>query len=116
MPRQTCFAWLSCLGKPEAQRQGEGHRVLRDRPVVDAAGIGKADAALRQLYARELVSAGADRLDEAELLRAVEKTVLPSPEITSTSASPTRFSNVSESRTAKLVMPALWAENHSCNR
>jgi hypothetical protein len=54
---------------------------------------GEAHAALRQLFARELVSAGANRLYEAELLRAIEKAVVPQPEITSTSASPTRSSD-----------------------
>ena len=53
--------------------------MLGDRAVVDAARAGKADAALSQLFARELVSAGADRLDEAELLRTIEKAVVPEP-------------------------------------
>jgi hypothetical protein len=53
--------------------------VFRDRAVVDAVRAGKADATLRQLLARELVSAGADRLDETELRRTVEKSVMPQP-------------------------------------
>ena len=77
-PDALCLV-VARLGKPAAQCEDEGHRVLRDRSDVDAAGIGKADAALRQLFMGELVSAGADRLDEAELLRAIEKTVLPQP-------------------------------------
>jgi len=107
---------IACLGKPTAQSEDEGHRVLSDCAVVDAARAGKADAALCQLAARELVGAGADRLDKAELLRAVEQTVMPSPEITRTSASPTLFSKVSASRTAKLLMPVLRTENRSSNR
>ena len=39
-----------------------------------------------------------------------------SPEITSTSASPIRSSNVSRSRTAKLLIPVSKAENRSCSR
>src|SRR5205807_5847836 len=50
-----------------------------DLAVVDAACAGKADAALGQLCARELVGAGADRLDEAELLGTVENAVMPQP-------------------------------------
>src|SRR5262245_6772249 len=53
--------------------------MLRDGAVVDAVRAGKANAALRQLFAWELVSAGADRLYEAELFHAVEKAVLPQP-------------------------------------
>ena len=78
MPRHTRLAWLSrASAKPAAQREHEGHRVLGDRAGVDPARAGEADAALCQLVARELVGAGADRLDEAQLLRAVEKAVLP---------------------------------------
>src|SRR5216683_2426970 len=67
------------LGKPTAQCEYQGHRVLGNGAGIDAARAGQADAALRQLVARELVGAGADRLDEAELFRAVEQPVMPQP-------------------------------------
>src|SRR5208283_3306646 len=70
-PDPFCLV-VARLGKPAAQCQDEGHRMLGDRSVVDAAGTGEADAALGQLDERELVGAGADRLDIAELFGAVE--------------------------------------------
>src|SRR6516162_9930855 len=80
MPRQRRLPWLSrALGKPAAQCKDEGHRVLRDRAVVDAARAGEADAALCQLFVRELVSAGANCLYEAELRCTVEEAILPQP-------------------------------------
>jgi len=42
-------------------------------------GSREADVAPHQFLARELVGAGADRLDETEFLRAVEKAVSPKP-------------------------------------
>jgi hypothetical protein len=89
--------------------------VLGNRASIDAVGTGEPDAALGQVVARELVGAGANRLDETEPLCPIEELVL-SPEITSTSASPTRFSKVWGSRTAKLLMPVSSAENRSCSR
>ncbi len=53
--------------------------MLRDRAVVDTARAGKADAALLQFFERKLVGAGANRLNEAKLARAVEKAVVPQP-------------------------------------
>jgi hypothetical protein len=114
-PDVLCLV-VTCLGKPAAQCEDQGHRVLGDRSAVDAARAGKADVALRQLFVGELVSAGADRLDEAEVLARSRRPFPHSPEIRSTSASPTRFSKVLESRTAKLLMPVLRAENRSRNR
>jgi len=90
--------------------------VLGDGAGVDPAGAGEPDAAFVQLVARELVSAGADRLDEAQPLGLVEQLVAPQPEMTSTSASAMRFCSVSGSRTAKLSIAVPSAENRSCSR
>ena len=65
------------LRKTAAQGQHQRHRVFGDGPSIDAAGTGEPDAALCQLFARELVGAGADRLNEAEPLRPIEELILP---------------------------------------
>jgi len=75
-PHPPCLI-VARLRQAAAQGQDQGHRVLGDRARVDAAGAGKANAAFCQLVARELVGAGADRLDETELPCAIEKAVLP---------------------------------------
>jgi hypothetical protein len=90
--------------------------VLGDRAVIDAARAGKPDAALCQFVPRKLVGAGTDRLDKTEFRRAVEKTVLPQTRDPSTWASPIRFSKVSKSRAAKLLMPVLRVANRSHSR
>ena len=59
------------------ERQDQRHAVLGDGASIDTAGAGEADLAARELFARELVGAGADRLDEAQPRRAVEKGVVP---------------------------------------
>ena len=65
------------LGEAAGQRQDQCHAVLGDGARVDAARAGEADLAARELFARELVGAGADRLDEAQPRRAVEEGVVP---------------------------------------
>jgi hypothetical protein len=75
-PDSPCLV-VARLGKAAAQGEDQRHRVLGDGAGVDAARAGEADAAPRQLVARKLVGAGADRLDEAQLRRAVEEAVLP---------------------------------------
>src|SRR5207237_8497935 len=51
--------------------------VLGDGASIHTAGAGEADLAARELFARELVGTGADRLDKAEARRAVEEGVVP---------------------------------------
>ena len=53
--------------------------MLGDRASIDTAGTCQPDAALGQLFARELVGAGADRLYEAKSFRLIEKLVSPQP-------------------------------------
>ena len=50
--------------KMAEKRQDQGKGVIGDGVAVDAAGAGQADIAAAQLVERELVVAGADRLDE----------------------------------------------------
>lgn len=73
-------------------------------------GSGEADVAPDQFLAQELVGTGADRLDETEFLRAVEKALGQSRDITKR----LQFFKVSALRTAKLLMPVSGAENCSC--
>jgi hypothetical protein len=73
-------------------------------------GSGEADVAPDQFLAGELVGTGADRLDETEFLRAVEKALRPNRDITKRR----QFFKACALRTAKLLMPVSRAENCSC--
>ena len=75
-PDALCLV-VARLGQAAGQRQDQRHGVLGDGARVDAAGAGEADIAALELVARELVGAGADRLDEAQPRRAVEEGVAP---------------------------------------
>jgi hypothetical protein len=77
-PEALCLV-IARPGKPTAQREDEGHRVLRSGAVADTARAGEANGALCQFFERKLISAGADRLDKAEFLRALKKAVMPQP-------------------------------------
>ena len=67
------------LGQPPRQRQDQRDGVFRDRLRVDAARAGEADAALLEGLAPELIGAGPDRLDEAQLGGARGEIVAPQP-------------------------------------
>lgn len=72
------WLWLSrALGKAAAQGEHHRHGVLGHRAGIDAAGNWQPDAEPCQFLARELVGTSADRLNEAEPFRVVEKLVLP---------------------------------------
>src|SRR5215469_802535 len=53
--------------------------MLGDRARVDPGSARQADAAFRELFARELVGASADRLDKLEPPGALQQAVAPQP-------------------------------------
>jgi hypothetical protein len=76
-PPHALLLVVTGLGKTAAQCQHQRHRVLGDRTSIDAACTGEPDPAPCQLFARELVGAGADRLNETEPFRPIEEQILP---------------------------------------
>ena len=76
-PPHALLLVVTGLGKTAAQCEHQRHRVLGDRASIDAARTGEPDPALCQLFARELVGAGANRLNEAEPFRPIEEQILP---------------------------------------
>jgi hypothetical protein len=77
-PDPFCLV-VARLGKPARERQHQCHDVLGDRAGIDATGAREPHAVLLERLARELVGAGADRLDEAQPLRARQEIVAPEP-------------------------------------
>ena len=89
------------LGEAALQRKDQRHRMLRDGIGVDAGSTGEADAVRAQDVAVVLVDAGADRLDELELLAMSTCSFFHSMETTSTSASGSCRAQLSGERTSR---------------
>src|SRR6476659_7864843 len=60
---------IACLRQPPGQRQNERHHVFGNGVDIDALRAGEADAALLEHCTVELIGAGTDRLNEAQLRR-----------------------------------------------
>jgi hypothetical protein len=65
------------LRQPAGEREDQRHDVLGDRAGIDAAGARQPHAVLAKRLARELIGAGADRLDEAKPLGVRQEIVAP---------------------------------------
>ena len=68
---------IACLRQPPGQRQNERHHVFGNGVDIDALRAGEADAALLEHCTVELIGAGTDRLNEAQLRRARRQLVAP---------------------------------------
>ena len=75
----TPVVCLSRLGKPTREGQHQRHDMLGDRAGIDTPGAREPHAVLLERLARDLVGAGADRLDEAQPLRTQQDIVAPEP-------------------------------------
>ena len=117
MPRQMPLRLVVArLGQPARERQDQRHRVLGDRAGIDAARRSPAACRAAGAPPRELVDAGADRLDEPQLRRARDQRVVPQPRDRQHVGLGDGCFEAARSRTSKLPMPVPRRSKRSCIR